>query len=163
MRRLASQHSQRGITLFVGMIMLVLITVMVTSAFMLSNTNLKAVGNMQAKEEAVAAANQAIEQFLSSPFIDDKVEGETIDVDINLDDKPDYQVVIADPVCVRASVDTNASKSSITLPNMSTVTSWNTVWDIQATVENKTTGAKTVVNSGVRVLLTQEEKTAVCN
>ena len=57
MRPIASRHSQRGITLFVGLIMLVLITLMVTSAFTLSTSNLKSVGNMQARDEAIAAAD----------------------------------------------------------------------------------------------------------
>ncbi len=162
MKLIVSRHSQRGITLFVGMIMLVLITVMVTSAFMLSNSNLRAVGNMQAKDEAVAAANQAVEQYISSPFTDDPTKTDSINVDINRDDKVDYVVTIDVPVCLRAAVDTNATKSSINLPNMSTVTSWNTLWEIQATVDNKTTGAKTVVKSGVRVLLTEEQKAKVC-
>lgn len=162
MRQFASQHSQRGITLFVGMIMLVLITVMVTSAFMLSNSNLKAVGNMQAKEESIAAANKALEQVIGSPFSNDpKID--TINVDINSDGTPDYQVEVSKPVCIRASIDTFAVETSIKLdPDLNTVTSWNTLWDIEATAKNLTTGDKTTVSSGVRVLLTEAQKDEVC-
>ena len=66
MNRIALPRAQRGVTLIIGLIMLVLITLMVTTAFMLSNTNLKAVGNMQFRDEAIAAANVATEDVLSS-------------------------------------------------------------------------------------------------
>ena len=162
MRLIASKHSQRGITLFVGLIMLVLITLMVTSAFTLSTTNLKSVGNMQAKDEAIAAANQAIEQVLSSPFTTAPA-AEEITVDINNDGTPDYMASIAQPVCVRASLDTTVVKTSKTLPLMQFSNTYNTVWDIVATVEDAKTGAKTIVQAGTRVLLTKAQKDAVCN
>ena len=162
MRLIASKQSQRGITLFVGLIMLVLITLMVTSAFTLSTTNLKSVGNMQAKDEAIAAANQAIEQVLSSSFTTAPT-AEEINVDINNDGTPDYMASIAQPVCVRASLDDGAVKSSIPLgPSLQKADTYNTVWDIVATVEDAKTGAKTIVQAGTRVLLTKAQKDAVC-
>ncbi len=161
MKQVASKHSQRGITLFVGLIMLVLITLMVTSAFTLSTTNLKSVGNMQAKDEAVAAANQAIEELLSSSFTDAPGEAK-IEVDINNDLTADYVVKIAKPTCVRASPDNLPADTSGTLPALGVITNYNTVWDIQATVNNAQTGANTVVQAGTRVLLTEAQKDAVC-
>jgi Tfp pilus assembly protein PilX len=155
-----AMNKQKGITLFMGMIMLILITLMVTSAFMLSNTNLKAVGNMQAKEEAIAVANVAIEQVLSSPFTA-APGAETIEVDINNDGITDYTVAIATPQCISVAVDTQGAKSSVALAGM-TISSWNTVWDINAVVDDSKTGAKTAVNAGVRVLLTETQKNAVC-
>lgn len=59
---------QKGVTLIVGMIMLILITIMVTSAFTLSMTNLKSVGNMQFRNEAIAAANKSIEEVIGTKF-----------------------------------------------------------------------------------------------
>jgi hypothetical protein len=142
--------------------MLVLITLMVITAFTLSNTNLKSVGNMQVKDEATAAANVAIEQLLSSDFTTAPV-ADTIDVDINNDGNVDYTVSIATPVCIRVSIDTAGAASSVTLGSaMSTTSSWNTVWDIEAVVDSTQTGAKTTVNAGVRVLLTQVQKDLVC-
>ena len=157
-----SRHAQRGVTLIVGLIMLMLITVLVTTAFTLSNTSLKAVGNMQAKDEAIAAANVAVEQLLSSAFTAAPA-AETINVDINNDGNNDYVVSIARPVCIRASIDTAGAVSSVTLGTaMSAESSWNTMWDIEAVVNNANTGAKTTVNAGVRVLLTRTEKNTVC-
>lgn len=157
-----SYRAQRGVTLFVSLILLLLFTLMVTTAFTLSNTNLKSVGNMQSRDEAIAAANQAIEQVLSSPFTNAPA-AEQINVDINNDNTTDYVVSIATPVCIRSSIDTAASPSSITLGTaMSTTSSWNTLWDIEATVNDTKTGAKTTLRSGTRVLLTQTQKDAVC-
>lgn len=163
MKQIAFKHSQRGITLFVGLVMLVLITLMVTSAFTLSTTNLKSVGNMQAKDEAIAAANQAIEQVLSSPFTTAPT-AEEINVDINNDGTVDYIASIATPTCVRASAENSPPDTSGSLgPAMQSIQTYNTIWDIQATVEDAKTGAKTIVQAGTRVLLTTAQKNAVCN
>ncbi len=163
MNTFTTHHSQRGITLFVGLIMLVLITLMVTTAFKFSNVNAKSVFNMQVKNEAVAAANFAIEEVVSTTFTDAPAS-QSIVVDLNNDGIPDYTVAISKPVCVRASVDTAGAPSSITLgAAMSSTSSWNTVWEFNATVNDAKTGAKTTVNAGVRVLLTQTQKDTVCS
>lgn len=156
----ASRSAQRGITLFMGMMLLILITLMVTSAFMLSNTNLMAVGNMQVKQEATAAANLAIEQVMSSPFTTAPA-ADRIEVDVNNDGVTDYVVSVSKPECIGTSVDTQGAKSSVMLPGM-TNSSWNTLWDINAEVNDAKTGAKTMVNAGVRVLLNETQKKAVC-
>lgn len=159
----ASLNKQSGITLFMGMIMLVLITLMVTSAFMLSNTNLMAVGNMQAKDEAIAAANVAIEEMLNSDFTG-APSAEDIDVDMNNDGTTDYIVAVAKPVCISAAIDNEGEKSSVSLPNI-TKPSWNTMWSFEAVVNDTKTGASATVNTGVRVLLTltPQELVAKCN
>lgn len=167
MSRPAPSHAQRGATLVVGLIMLVLITLMVTTAFTLSTTNLKSVGNMQLRNEAVAAGNIAIEKVLGSPFAA-APSAEEILVDINNDGTNDYVASIATPVCIRASVAAPPVESSWTLPSMSTSSTWNTVWDIVATVTPTSdnpgaSGTSMQVHSGVRVLLSQAEKDAVCD
>lgn len=157
------KNAQRGAALLVGLIMLVLITLMVTSAFTLSTTNLKSVGNMQAKNEAIAAANQAIEKVLGTPFTISPT-AEDVNVDINNDVTTDYKVHIAKPTCLRASKNTSATVSSVSLgAAMSTVNEYNTLWDIEATVDDAKTGAKTVVSTGVNIQLTQAQKDAVCS
>jgi len=161
MRLVASKHSQRGMTLLVGMIMLVLITLMVTTAFTMSTFNLKSVGNMQAHDQAIAAANVALEQVLSSPFTTSP-QAESINVDNNNDGITDYVVAIAIPVCVRASIDTSASKTDTDNPSLSTFTQWSTIWDVQAVVTDANTGANTTVSAGMRVSLRQAEKDRVC-
>lgn len=63
---MTSLHRQRGATLFIGLVMLVILTLFALSAFQTSSTNLKTVGNMQAREEAQNAAQQVIDTVISS-------------------------------------------------------------------------------------------------
>jgi Tfp pilus assembly protein PilX len=58
---------QRGTTLIVALIMLVLMTLFAVSSFNTANTNLKVVGNMQQKNEALNAAQAAVESVISTP------------------------------------------------------------------------------------------------
>ena len=167
MNRPVQYHAQRGATLVVGLIMLVVITVMVTTSFTLSTANLKSVGNMQYRNEAIAASNAAIERVLSSPFYSAPAAEEIL-VDINNDGTNDYLVSIATPVCVRASAASPPLLSSVTLSrNLSTSSTWNTVWDLDTTVTPTSdnpgaSGATSRVHAGVRKLLQQAEKEAVC-
>jgi hypothetical protein len=70
----ASRHGQRGISLLLGMIMLVLLTLLALSAFQASNVNLRIAGNMQVRQEIQSAAQTAIENVLSSPsFVDTSI------------------------------------------------------------------------------------------
>lgn len=123
-RRPTNRASQRGATLIVGLIMLVLIMLTVTAAFVLSGTNLRAVGNLQTRNEAEAAANRAIEEVIGSLLVPSWPSGcsasstdstcqpitSTVapvatvsNVDINNDGTIDYTVRIQAPVCVRAT------------------------------------------------------------
>jgi Tfp pilus assembly protein PilX len=153
---------QRGATLIISLIMLVLITLMVVSAFTLSSSNLKSVGNMQVREEAVAAANQAVELVVSSAFADAPV-AQTINVDINKDGTTDYAVAIGVPECIRALVAATAAPSDVELPtSLSTGSTWNTEWNITATVTDAKSGASVQVVQGVRVLQSDAQKTVAC-
>ena len=152
--------SQRGMTLILGLIMLVTLTLIVSTAFTLSSSNLKSVRNMQLRNEAIAAANLAIEQVVSSPFTN-LPTAETINVDINNDGTNDYTVAIAQPICTRATIASDAVLSSIGL-YMSSGATWNTVWAIDATVVDPTSGSAVRVRSGTRVQLSDSQKTAVC-
>ena len=155
-------HKQRGVTLIVALIMLTVITLLVSSAFVLSTSNLKSVRNMQLQNEAIAAANLAIEQVIGSPFTDAPA-AESINVDINQDGITDYTVFITKPICTRATFATDSSLSSLSLPvTMSSANFWNTVWDIDATVTDAASGASVHVRSGTRVKLSDSQKTAVC-
>jgi len=160
--RAAGTARQRGATLIIGLILLVLISLIVVNAFTLSSSNLKSVGNMQVREEAVAAANQAVEQVISSNFTSSLV-AQTVTVDINKDDTTDYTVAVAAPTCVRATQSAFAAPSDVELgPGMSSGSTWNTDWDIAATVTDAATGARVRVRQGVRVLLSQSQRAAAC-
>lgn len=157
-------YTQRGATLIVSLIMLTLMTLMVTTAFTLTTSNLKSVSNMRFRNEAIAAANMAIEQKIGSlcPFpCTSAPTADSINVDINQDNVTDYVVTITAPMCVRASIATSASLSSKSL-NLSTMSTWNTVWDITATVIDPVSGASIQIRSGTRLLLSQTQKNTVC-
>jgi type II secretory pathway pseudopilin PulG len=160
-----AKEGQRGAALVVGLIMLVLITIMLLSALVLSTSNFRSVSNMQFREEAIAAANRAIDTVTSSNFTLDPA-AEEINVDIDNDGAEDYVVNIDEPLCISAAQAFGADPSSLSLPGAMTVAStWNTVWDIRATVapENNAGGASVVVRAGVRALLTEAQKEAVCS
>jgi len=162
------RHAQRGAALVVSLIMLVLITLMVITALNLGSSNFKAVSNTQFRDEAVASANVAIEDRLSSTFNQAPVDAAghlpttTHDVDLNNDGTNDYSVQVT-PLCISASRDTSAQPSSVELPPEMTVPStWNTVWDITAQVTNADTGAAVVIRSGARVQLTEVDRNLAC-
>jgi hypothetical protein len=153
--------------LIVGLIMLVLITLLVTSAFTLSTSGLKSVGNMQSRDDAIAAGNKAIEQVVSSPFTNSPA-GESINIDLNNDGITDYVVVLNTPTCVSSAQipGTTVAPSSLSLGssfNPSTSNLYETVWDLDANVTDLNgSGAAVRVHQGVRVLLTQNQIQAVC-
>ena len=154
--------SQRGATLIVGLIMIVLITLVVVNAFTLSSGNLKSVGNMQMREEAVAAANEATELVISSAFTAGPT-AQSINVDINKDGTTDYVVAVAQPSCIKAVVSATAAPSDVELgASMSAGSTWNTDWDIDSKITDAASGAAVRVRQGVRVLLTDAAKNSVC-
>jgi len=172
--------AERGAALVISLIMLVLITLMVIAALNLGTSNFRAVSNTQFREQAIAAANVAIQDRISSDFTGPVVDAAagTIattypSVDLNNDGVNDYTVAIT-PACVSATVAESADPSSVSLPGvMSVASTWNTVWDITAEVSPTSVpsgvvvvadpgGAKVTVHAGVRVLLSQSQKDDAC-
>lgn len=62
----ARRRTQRGATLMIGMVMLLLITLVAASVFKVATTHTQVVNNQQLRTEAVNAANAALDVFLSS-------------------------------------------------------------------------------------------------
>lgn len=156
MKSMNTTCRQRGATLIVGLIMLVLITLMVSTAFMLSTTNLKSVGNMQFRDEALAAANAAIEDVISSDAIFFAPAEQTKTVG-------DYEVVVKAPVCLYAT-DVVTSSSDDANPNLhqesagggggATVSGYqDTYWDIAAEVKDAFSGTHVVTHQGIKITL----------
>jgi hypothetical protein len=167
--KLNTRHRQRGVTLIIGLVMLLLVAIMVTSAYTLSSTNLKSVGNMQFRNESVAAANKAIEQvvginfapgFLTLPPV------QTIAYDMNNDGVTDYTVTVAVPTCIQATqtagVPTSGLGSSIDLIGFESTSSFNTLWDITATVTDAVSGTAVTVSQGVRTEITVAQRNSLC-
>jgi Tfp pilus assembly protein PilX len=100
----APLRRQKGATLLVGLIMLVLLTLMAVTSFRLGKSNLQIVGNMQFRNETVRAAEEAIEVAISSPT---SVTGPSSgSVDINADGVPDVTTAVT-PTLMQAYVRTN--------------------------------------------------------
>jgi Tfp pilus assembly protein PilX len=157
-----SPQDQRGATLVISLIVLVMMSLMVIAAQNLSTANVKAVSNMQFRNEAIAAANKAIALVLSSPFTTAPT-AETVYADIDSDGASDYVVAILRPQCLRAVEVEPAKPSTIGLKMVGG--SFITTWDLKATVAGNENagGAAVEVHSGVRVLLTKDQKVAVCS
>ncbi len=153
--------SQRGATLIVGLIMLVLITLIVLSAYSFSSSNLKSVGNMQMREEALAASNLAAEQIIASPFTDAPIAQE-INVDINKDGINDYVVVVEAPTCIKALIASSPGNSQFGFNTGGGGSTWNTEWDIYSRVTDASSGASIQIRQGVRVRLSEVQKNLVC-
>ncbi len=164
MRTAHALQPQRGITLIVGLIMVVLITLIVVNAFNLSSSNLKSVGNMQVRDEATAAANQAIEQLISS-FSTASLSTQTFSVDLNKDGTTDYTVNTEAPTCLRRETVGVCTATGCENPSAScgqayqgtttvTASACGTVivdWDIRAVVTDANSGARVTIREGVRI------------
>jgi len=94
-------RAQRGATLLVGLVMLLLLTMLSLSAFNTSTVQLRVVGNSQAHQEAIAAANLALEKTLSTGdfMVNTAIVAATpVMIDVDLDGAADYTVTVT-PSC----------------------------------------------------------------
>jgi Tfp pilus assembly protein PilX len=140
---------QCGGALIVSLIMLLVITLLVTSAIRSSNTNLLIVGNMQMQVQATAAAEQAINQILSSSAnFNNTPAGLTVLVDINNDGTTDFSVSVSAPRCISMIP---IGGTSATLSNL--LATNDTYWDIVATVTDTRSGATVTLHQGVKIRL----------
>ncbi len=165
-------HYQEGATLLVALVMLVVLTLFAITAINFTNINSKIAGNQQFKKEAEVAAQQAVEQIISSDFTTNPL-ATNVNVDINNDGTNDYVVNVARPTCL-ISKPILVSELDITVADdqacftssKGTTTGLigtgsvggsslcsNTQWDVQATVtDSGITGSS---GSGAQVVLHQ--------
>lgn len=147
-------NTQRGSTLVIALVMLVLLTLTAISAMNSSSSSIQIVGNAQFREEANAAAQQAIESVISNSNFQTAVPAPQ-NIDINGDGNNDYTVTFNPaPSCVSyvpvAPSDTNVPK--ICFGSVGTLCYW-TVWDITAQVTDiNGSGATATVHQGVRTI-----------
>ncbi len=186
--RRAGRARQRGATLAVALIFLVLMSLFAVSAFLSSSTNLRVVGNMQVRQEALAAAQVAIEQTISSIQFAEApaaVAGNPVNVDTDGNSVTDYVVrmtpqpacyrvkpiknselnvnVAADLTCIRSGVVTNpgqdATEAAALADNSLCA---NTEWNLRAEVTDARTGAVVAVNQGVAVRVLDADAATYC-
>lgn len=183
-----SLQRQRGATLVVALIFLVLLTLFAISAFNSSSTNLRVVGNTQARQESVAAAQLAIENTISSTLFTtnpEGVEANPVNVDIDQNGSFDYAVrMTPKPSCYRVKPIKNAELNpalendracmqsgvvnqaglEIEGANLLTDNSLcaNTEWNLRAEVIDTRTSAKVAVNQGVGVRVITADADTYC-
>lgn len=170
---------QRGATLIVSLIMLVLITLLAVSSFSLGKGNVQIVGNAQQRSQAFSAAQQAVATTISTiqftqtpaaPVAAPCIPGttNTVCVGVNGDGADDITVVVT-PVCdsiqpipvTVAFNDPTLQNCVIGYPpdtgvvgatNANSMCS-NSVWDVQANATDTLTGANFVLDQGVGVVV----------
>jgi Tfp pilus assembly protein PilX len=136
---------QRGISLVMSLIMLVVLTMIAISATYSTSSSIRIVGNMQMQDEALTAAQAAIDKKLSSLNTFTTPASADIEIDVNRDGATDYTVTVAAPVCMSSKPKSGYSAT------MASSAPQQTTWDMSATVVNTSTGARVQVNQGVRI------------
>lgn len=108
------RNHQKGVTLVIALIMLVLITLLVVTSVNLGKGSLQAAGNMQHRNETINAAQEVIERVISTTrFVDsptsvfltpcDPNNANTKCVDVNSDGTNDVKVTLTPaPTCLLA-------------------------------------------------------------
>lgn len=137
---------QSGISLLVSLVMLVVLTLIVVSAVMTSNLGLRIAGNAQIRQEAVTAAQMVIDSKLDNlAYFNGTDTDYSESVDINGDGTIDYSVTLNAPTCLELnSVPGYSAPHEESAPR-------DTLWDIEAEVENLESGLNMVVHQGVKV------------
>ena len=176
---------QRGATLVIALIMLMALALLAVQAFRSSTTNQRIVGNTQARQEALAAVQAAIEATISSAqFTKTPAELAAVPILIDMDGNgvPEYTVSLSPaPVCYRKTViptsaldlappafkDRNClgptqqefgtDSDPATSSNDSICA--NTDWNVRAVVTDAVTHTSVAINQGVtvRVLTTDAD------
>jgi hypothetical protein len=145
--------SQRGAVMIVALIMIVIISVVVVSAFVLSSSNLRSVGNVQFRSEAIASANRSLEAIVSGSFLGALNTTASSTVDIDKNGVADYTVAVAIPQCPlrvkRVSIDSPSGYE--TGEDAQSAGTYVVDWELKATVSDTTTGAAAVIRHGVRM------------
>lgn len=184
-----TRHAERGITLVTALIMLVLLTLLALTSFNLGNANLQVVGNMQQREQTIAAANEVLEETVSSTRFfktpdaalahPDGAANQRL-VDVDADGTPDVKVVLSPPpVCVKVQAIKNAelqlqdaedagcavgASQNFGVAGAADGSSdcANSVWDVNAVATDLKTQAQVKVVQGVAVRVARDDVATNC-
>ena len=135
------RRRQRGATLLISLIMLVVLTLFAVAGFNLSSVNLKIAGNFQAQRGLEAAASQALEQVLSTPTAFSLAPAaQTVAVS-------GYNVAVSAAACNYYRTATGYGK------DIETLAPEDTDWEVRAAATDAVTGAQANVTQGVLIRL----------
>lgn len=173
-----SARQQRGVTLIIALVMLVALAMLGIWAFNGSTTNTRIVGNMQVRQEAMDAAQAAVETTISSALFTTApaaVAASAVNVEVN---GVNYAVWLKDkdgnkkPACFRVKaikqkeLDVNSSADKPCMRDTgkdlgiesdvppTTITTGDSMcsdseWNVYAEVTDPQTGAFVAINQGV--------------
>lgn len=165
---------QRGATLIIALVLLLALTLMGLWGFNLSTSNLRVVGNTQARAEALSAAQAALERTISSPLFTTQpqaVAASTIDIDMTGDGQADYTARVspapacyklrsvknseldpgrsADLACMRSSASQHAGIDNGGIEDSGNSLCADSEWDLRVEVADASTGARVAIHQGV--------------
>lgn len=173
--------TQKGMTLVITLIMLVVLTLLVVSAIRFGNMNLQIAGNMQTRSEAVAATQVAIErvveQIKAAPNIDAIPASTSTTLPVSTGGTA-YKVSWSKPVCELTKPITNADLDPSKAADMpcfesadgdksitasgATTTSLSACndqqWRVQASVSDPSTGVNVTSAQGLAVRVSAQVK-----
>jgi Tfp pilus assembly protein PilX len=183
-------EKQKGMTLLVALIMLVLLTLIVIASLNFGKGTLQAVGNMQHRNEVLGAAEEAFEEIISSrrffEMPDDvfptPCNGQlnTMCVDVNADGYSDVTVEVKPtPSCVRAQAIKSGSLDLSNKEDIGCIVGTqqnfglgmlasgdslcaNSLWDVSAEATDATSEAKVVMTQGLAVRISSDNMLIDC-
>jgi hypothetical protein len=179
---------QQGATLIIALIMLVALAMLSLWAFNAGTMNLRVVGNSQARQEVVAAAQAATELTLSTPlFTQDPVAvaAGAIPIDIDGDAVPDYSARLTpapscyrvrvlkvneldpssagDRACLGSSMSQNPGiEMAGAAPATGDSLCADSEWNIRAVVSDQRSHATAAVNQGIAVRSLTTDTASAC-
>jgi hypothetical protein len=162
---------QSGSTLLISLILLVMLTLFVLTVINTTNIGSRIAGNTQIQIEAQGAAQQAIEEIISTPNFSTNPTGVPATVTVNTSNNKNYTVNITTPLCTSIvpiksiELDITNADDAACLGSGSVVGAGivgmggsgnslcsNSQWDIAAGVSEATTsGVNVTVHQGVAV------------
>lgn len=181
-------HRQQGVTLIVAMVMLLLMSLMAANAFKSSLNDLRIVGNTQARQESLAAAQKAIEETISSSIFataPETVAATPVTIDIDGNGTGDYTATLApQPNCFRTRVIKTSELDPANANDLSCFQSGNVQvsgieqagaaviagnslcatmeWNIGARVQDASTASDVTIHQGVSIRVLETEAEAQC-
>ncbi len=137
----ANAMRQRGATLLVSLIMLVVLTMFAVTSFNLSSVNLKIAGNFQQQRYMEASVQQAIEQVISTSTAFNLTPA-TQTITVN-----GFDVAVTAPACNYYATATGYTKK------IGELTPEDTDWEISASATDTLGGATATITQGLRMRL----------
>ena len=142
-------NTQRGISLVMALVMLVVLTLTAISSTSSVNSSIRIAGNMVSQNEALTATMMAIDSQLGKLSNFTTAVDRNVSVDVNRDGVVDYTVKLYAPVCYSTAPVPGDSY----LLEVAGSTMNRTHWHVRAEVTAADTGAMATLKQGIRINL----------